>query len=428
MMARSTPAIRPEPRQLLLDVPLGLAVGLLTWWSVVFGRWMGQGGGPPWTRDEGHPEPPDGPYGPYGPYMQGPDGQFEMTVPIVIGILLLTGGLALRRFRPWTGFGLVVLGVAVALAAGAPGGAVHIAAMIAVYTLARLFEPRAWLPWSAAVIPMTAAGLWPPVGRGFFDPNRIAAAIFVLVLLGLAATVGMIRRTRREAVLQERNADLRRSAYEERLRIAREVHDLIGHSLSVINMQAGVALHVLDKRPEQAEESLRAIRQTSKDALAELRSTLAVFRDPGRAEPTAPEPGLARLENLITAMRQAGRTIELTVDGEVGDLPPTLDHTAYRIVQEALTNVVRHAGDAAADVSISRQGRRLLLAIVDHGPPIRSETLAEGHGISGMRERARAVGGTLTVQPQSGGGVAVRAQLPIPAPGDPTSGDEESER
>jgi signal transduction histidine kinase len=223
----------------------------------------------------------------------------------------------------------------------------------------------------------------------------------------------MIRRTRREAVVQERDADLRRSAYEERLRIAREVHDLIGHSLSVINMQAGVALHVLDRRPEQAEESLRAIRQTSKDALAELRSTLAVFRDPGRAEPTAPEPGLGRLEHLITAMRQAGRTIELNVDEEIGNLPPTLDHTAYRIVQEALTNVVRHAGDAAAEVSIGRQGQRLLLTIIDHGPPIRSDKLAEGHGISGMRERARAVGGTLTVQPQPGGGVAVRAQLPI---------------
>ena len=125
---------------------------------------------------------------------------------------------------------------------------------------------------------------------------------------------------------------------------------------------------------------------------------------------------MARLENLIAAMRQAGRTIELSIDGEVGDLPPTLDHTAYRIVQEALTNVVRHAGDAAADVSITRQGQRLLLAIVDHGPPIRSDTLTEGHGISGMRERARAVGGTSTVQPQPGGGVAVRAQLPITRP------------
>ncbi|WP_152364299.1 sensor histidine kinase [Microlunatus speluncae] len=421
-MARSTPAIRPEPRQLLLDVPLGLALGMLTWWSVVFGRWMGQGG-PPWTRDEGHPEPPGGPYGPYGPYGPGYDGSFEMTVPLAVGILLLTVGLALRRFKPWLGYGLVVVGVGVALAAGVPAGFVNIVAMISVYTLARLFEPRAWLPWSVATIPMVAAGLWPPDGRGFFDPNRIAGAMFALVLIGLAATVGMIRRTRREAVLQERDADLRRSAYEERLRIAREVHDLIGHSLSVINMQAGVALHVLDKRPEQAEESLRAIRQTSKDALAELRSTLAVFRDPGRSEPTAPEPGLARLENLIAAMRQAGRTIELTVDGEIGGLPPTLDHTAYRIVQEALTNVVRHAGDATADVSITRQGRRLLLAIVDHGPPIRSETLAEGHGISGMRERARAVGGTLTVQPQPGGGVAVRAQLPIPAPA-----NEEGER
>ena len=278
-MARWTPAIRPEPRQLLLDVPLGLVVGLLTWWSVFIGHWVREPGGPPWMRGN------EGPYGPPAPAdPSGPGGDLartEVTWLLVVGILMLALGLALRRFRPWPGYGLVVVGVAAALVAGAPGGPVYLAPMIAVYTLARLFDPRTWLPWAGALIPMAAAALWPVGGAGFLNPSRIAGAMFVLVLLGLAATVGMIRRTRREAVQQERNADLRRSAYEERLRIAREVHDLIGHSLSVINMQAGVALHVLDKRPEQAEESLRAIRQTSKDALAELRSTLAVFRDPG---------------------------------------------------------------------------------------------------------------------------------------------------
>lgn len=406
-MARAMPAIRPEPRHLFLDVPLGLLIGLATLWSVLISGWMGHGR-PPWADREG----PYGPYPPPNPDFGGTD-RVDLTWPILLGILVFTAGLILRRQRPWIGYALVVVGVAVGLAAGIPGGPVFLAPMIAIATLARLFESRHWLPWSAALVPMVAAGLWPPDGRGFSDPNRLAGAIFVLVLFGLAAMIGMIRRTRRETVQRERDDDLRRSAYEERLRIAREVHDLIGHSLSVINMQAGVALHVLPKKPEQAEESLRAIRQTSKDALAELRSTLAVFRDPDRAEPTAPEPGLARLEHLVTAMRQAGRTIQLTVEGEVGELPPTVDHTAYRIVQEALTNVVRHAGDAAASVTITRQNGRLLIAVVDQGLPVRSDRLVEGHGISGMRERARAVGGTLTVQPQPGGGVAVRAQLPI---------------
>lgn len=395
-----------NPRQLLLDIPLGILVGLITWMSVAVAHFASWSDGPRMWEDGRRPPWSDG----------AADDQW--IVPIIVGVLLLTVGVALRRVRPWIGYGLIVVGVAVALAAAAPKGPILLAPMIAIYTLARFFEPRRWLPWSIALVPMLAASLWPQNGQGFTDPNRIASAIFALVILGLAAMTGMIRRTRHEAVRLDREADLRRSAYEERLRIGHEVHDLIGHSLSVINMQAGVALHVLEKRPEQAEESLRAIRQTSKDALAELRSTLAVFRDPNSIEPKAPEPGLGRLEDLLTAMRQAGRTIELTVDGDLAELPPTLDHTAYRIVQEALTNVVRHAGDAAADVTITRQDRRLLVEIVDHGPPVRSGALVEGHGISGMRERARAIGGTLTVQPVPGGGVAVRAQLPISAVAD----------
>ncbi|HLT59982.1 MAG TPA: sensor histidine kinase [Microlunatus sp.] len=396
------------PRHLVLDLPLGIVVGLLTWMSVMVARFAGPGK-PPWARGDGEWEGPPPWTG------QGSDfpAEGQPIGLIVLGILLLVTGLALRRIRPRAGYAAVVVGVAVGLLAGVPVGPILLAPIIAVATLAQWFEPARWLPWSVALVPMTAAALWPPDGRGFTDPNRIAGAIFVLVLFGLAAMVGTLRRVRQETRRRDREADLRRSAYEERLRIAREVHDLIGHSLSVINMQAGVALHVLPKRPEQAEESLRAIRQTSKDALAELRSTLAVFRDPDRGEPKAPEPGLGRLEDLITAMRQAGRTIELTVEGDVDDLPPTVDHTAYRIVQEALTNVARHAGGAAAEVTVAREPRRLSLAVVDHGPPVRSGDLVEGHGISGMRERARAVGGTLTVRPQPGGGVAVRAELPI---------------
>ena len=138
-----------------------------------------------------------------------------------------------------------------------------------------------------------------------------------------------------------RDQDRRRYAYEERMRIARDVHDVVGHSLSVITMQAGVALHVLDRRPDQVAESLEAIRTTSREALAELRMTLEVFRDPEAGEPRAPVPGLARLDELVGALRQAGRTVkvERVPAADQEPLPAAVDQAAFRIIQEGLTNV-----------------------------------------------------------------------------------------
>ena len=223
----------------------------------------------------------------------------------------------------------------------------------------------------------------------------------------------LLRRSRRESDRNQREQDRRRYAYEERLRIARDVHDVVGHSLSVITMQAGVALHVLDKRPDQVAESLEAIRTTSRDALAELRMTLGVFRDPSAGDARAPVPGLARLEDLVGALRKAGRTVELVREpaDDHGPLPAAVDQAAFRIIQEALTNVVRHADSAVATVRVARDPRRVVLEVADDGPA-RSVPVA-GNGIRGMGERARAVGGTLRIQVRSGGGVLVQAELPI---------------
>jgi signal transduction histidine kinase len=226
----------------------------------------------------------------------------------------------------------------------------------------------------------------------------------------MPAMIAVLRRDRRETERQERDLDRRRYAYEERLRIAQEVHDVVGHSLSVINLQAGVALHVLDKRPDQVAESLEAIKKTSKEALAELRTTLEVFREPGPDEPRAPRPGLGRLDDLVGALRSAAARLPSSGQprprpapcrGRPGGLP---DH------QEALTNVVRHASRAAATVRIDRTDSLLVVEVADSAAG--QAPLVEGNSIRGMREQARAVGGRLDVgvHPRWRGR---RAELPL---------------
>ncbi|HEX8135430.1 MAG TPA: sensor histidine kinase, partial [Actinomycetes bacterium] len=239
--------------------------------------------------------------------------------------------------------------------------------------------------------------------------------------------LGTIVRLGREEAGRNREEELRRRAYEERLRVAREVHDVVGHGLAVINMQAGIALHVLAKRPEQVQVALEAIKTTSKEALDELRSTLAVFRQPEEAgAPRRPAPGLAQLEALIGEMTDSGLPVDLTVSGERAGLPGAIDHAAYRIVQESLTNVLRHAGPVTARVRVSYEPGALDLEISDDGNGSRlyqpdgsapdgalpEATGTGGHGIAGMRERAAAVGGTLVAGPAPAGGFRVHARLP----------------
>ncbi|WP_189221491.1 sensor histidine kinase, partial [Saccharothrix coeruleofusca] len=193
---------------------------------------------------------------------------------------------------------------------------------------------------------------------------------------------------------------------QERLRIAREVHDVVAHSLAMINVQAGVAAHVADRRPEEAVKALRAIKEASGHALADLRATLGVLRS---GEGAAPVPSLRRLDDLVAPVARA------RVVGEPGELPAPVDAAAYRVVQEALTNALRYAPDATAiTIGFDRTDEGLVLSVVDNGSAA-TAPVGSGSGLAGMRERVEALGGTLRAGPVAGGGFEVRAVLPLGA-------------
>ncbi|WP_406288852.1 sensor histidine kinase [Embleya sp. NBC_00896] len=252
--------------------------------------------------------------------------------------------------------------------------------------------------------------------------NHLAdAALFLLCgwIVAVIAIGGMLhnrnaflreaeqRAAEAERILEE---EARRRAVEERLRIARELHDVLGHHLSLINVQSGAALHGFAHAPEQAEEALAAIKTTSRDALRELRGTLGVLRQVDEEAPTAPAPGLARIEELIQHVHRGGVEVRLELPHGIRPLPPAVDLAAYRIVQEALTNVTRHSGAAEAVVRIAFEERRIRIRVDDNG---RGGDVQPGNGVLGMGERARALGGTFDAGARPDGGFRVSAMLPL---------------
>ena len=240
----------------------------------------------------------------------------------------------------------------------------------------------------------------------------LALAAWLLVLLAGAE----IARTRRERAIervQARAEEARHRASEERMRIARELHDVLAHNISLINVQAGVALHLIDERPEQARSALAAIKQASNEALGELRSVLDILREGHESPPRAPTSGLARLDDLISKTEAAGLQVKTQVAGTPRPLSPKLDLAAFRIVQEALTNVRRHAGDALATVRINYGERDLTVEVDDDGIGAEPPTFGGGKGIAGMRERVTALDGDLEAGPRPGGGFRVHARLPL---------------
>jgi signal transduction histidine kinase len=202
----------------------------------------------------------------------------------------------------------------------------------------------------------------------------------------------------------------RRQGSEERLRIARDLHDVLGHHISLINVQAGVALYLMDDDPEQARSALTAIKQSSRDLLREMRSTLGVLRGVDEEPPHDPVAGLSRLDDLVEATRAAGLPVTVEIGGEPRELPPSVDTAAYRIIQEALTNARKHAGPAQASVLLTYTEDGITMRIDDDGTGP-AGTTGGGDGIPGMRERAAALGGTLTAGPRPGGGFRVDAHL-----------------
>ena len=403
MSAATDISTRETTRTVLIDTAIAVAVGWMCWWGSFFG-WdpahnrgegdFGPSGAPPWLRDP-------------------PNVQDWVLGPILVFVV----GLAVRRVWPRAAFLAIVVGVGGYLAAGAVFGPVFVAPALGVYAMATTLPPRRWVPLTVLLLPMIMAGYWRESYLALLDPGLWASLVLGVALAVVPAMVALLRRSRRENERAAREQDRRRYAYEERMRIARDVHDVVGHSLSVITMQAGVALHVLDRRPDQVAESLEAIRTTSREALAELRMTLGMFTDPEANGPRAPVPGLARLDDLVGALRKAGRTVtvERLPHEDSEPLPGAVDQAAFRIIQEGLTNVVRHAGNATATVRVVREPGRLVVEVADDGPAT-TEPVA-GNGIRGMQERARAVGGTLAVNVRPTGGLLVRAVLPV---GDPS--------
>ncbi|MEU6593613.1 histidine kinase [Streptomyces sp. NPDC046881] len=249
----------------------------------------------------------------------------------------------------------------------------------------------------------------PPAGDRAASPGQeIVIATWVVAVAALCELV----RVRREQWARER-ADraeaARRRADEERLRMARELHDVLAHSISVINVQASMGLALLDTDPEQARSALTTIKAAGKEALGEVRQVLGTLRAPGAA-PRAPAPGLARLPELVEEAAAAGLTVG--TEGEPPRLPPGADLAAFRIVQEALTNVVRHSGSRHARVHFGYGDGVLRLRIDDDGPATGADAGGGGHGLAGMRERAAALGGTIEAGPRPDGGFRVLAVLP----------------
>jgi signal transduction histidine kinase len=340
-------------------------------------------------------------------------GNHDRSPEVAGAVLVVLAALPVAVRRAWPLASLLVIAgsTAVYLVRGYPYGLILAALAVAVYTAAsRLAMPRALLAGTLALAPLAVHGLLP--GGGSVPGAIASAAAWVVVPFA----VGWIVRTARESAARDRTLQAQRFAYEERLRIAQEVHDVVGHGLAAITMQAEIALHVLPKQPQQAEAALTAISRTGKEALDELRATLAVVRSGEAGGELAPQPELARLDEFVARMAGAGLAVTVKVTGAPRRLPAAVDLAAYRIVQEALTNVLRHAGSPTAAVRLDHRPDRLLVEVTDEGRGAPSAAERPGHGIPGMRERAVALGGDLTAGPRPGGGFQVCARLPVPEP------------
>ncbi len=345
--------------------------------------------------------------------------------PDGLGYLLLTAaGLALLVRRRWP-VAVFLTTTAISLvyyAAGYPDGPASIGLFVAIYTLTAQGDGRRSLQIVAAGIAVLAVEWLSVADLQSFNPAgwvffRIGTAV-------MAAALGESVRGRRvlAAEAEERAAraeqtkeeEARRRVDAERLRIAREVHDTVAHAIAVINVQAGVTAHVLDKRPEQARETLVTIEQTSARALGELRTTLGMLRDAD--DRRAPTPGLGQVEELVGMAREAGLDVKLEVASPARELPSATDQAAYRILQESITNVIRHAGPARVTVWLTYGPDDLELRVADdgRGPRDGGDRAARGQGIVGMRERAALLGGELTAGARPGGGFQVHASLPLP--------------
>jgi signal transduction histidine kinase len=334
---------------------------------------------------------------------KGPDVTAFGPVAAVVGCLplVLRARLGFLALAP-----LLTAGVVLVLATLEPGNTVVLIPMVALHELATKSDRRHNVWYGLAVVPCVVISVLP-----FADDAGELFSVVVrnVALCGLALALGDMARSRREAIEDE----AQRRLGEERLRIAREVHDVVAHAMVAINVQAGVAAHRIDKDPEQARTALRAIKQASGEALADLRATLGVLRGDDAEAPVRPAAGLGDLDELAAGLRAAGVEVELDV-GDVAAVPGSVQAAGYRIVQEALTNALRHAEAAHVRVRVGREGGAVRVEVADDGRGAAADGARDGSGsgVPGMRERAAALGGTLEAGPDPGGGWRVRAELP----------------
>ena len=329
-------------------------------------------------------------------------------------VLLLVAPVAitvLRRFPLWA-MGATSLAASSYLARGYAYGPVFLGLAIVLFaTVVRGHRVAAWLG-AAVVLAGDAAGCLAFDSAPWSWQAMGGLLAWTLVVLAVAE-VGRSWRDRAATYRQAARETRLRQAGEERLRIAQELHDVVAHHMSLINVQAGVALHLADRRPEQVEPALVAIRDASKEALSELRSLIDVLRLDGAPAPRSPVANLAGLDDIVERSGHAGLAVTKTVTGQARALPAAVELAAYRIVQEAITNIVRHAHATRAAVTLHYGDEVLSLMIEDNGDgAARLPNLVQGNGISGMQERARALGGELRVEPAPSGGLRVEADLP----------------
>ncbi|MBY8871698.1 sensor histidine kinase [Micromonospora sp. PLK6-60] len=332
--------------------------------------------------------------------------------------LAMAAPLLLRRRYPLIVLYLVTLALLLFYALGYPGfpPALVLAAPLYFATLAGHLWPVIPVP-----VFFLAVGGAVSVHHGFPPLELVALFLPQAAVLAVAMLLGALVRSRRAYAAEvrhrlaqgerERELEAERRVAEERLRIAREVHDTVGHAIATITVQSAAALHLLDRDPARAREALTAIRGTGKAALAELRTTLEVLRGDADTPAADRDVGLHRLPDLLAAVRAAGLRIEFDSDADGLRLADPVDHAAYRILQESLTNVLRHAGpQARAEVRLRAAPETLTIEVGDDG--VGGGAAGGGRGLAGMRERARALGGSFDAGPGPDGGFRVRAALP----------------
>lgn len=319
--------------------------------------------------------------------------------------------LAVRRFWPEAALAGSLAGLYVYLYLGLPEGPIYMLPAFAIFFYAFARPLKTLLVVLAVLFVVNTSFQTFVLGD---IPDLWVNASITFVWLGLAAAGGRIVHEARHSRAREREAERERYRADERVEMAREIHDVVGHSLAVVSMNAGVALHVLDKRPgtpPEVVENLQAIRDASTRALQDLRATLAPLRQ-GRQSELRPTGAIADIPALVEAVRTGGLDVEYTVSGEPGIVPTSIAATAYRVVQESLTNVIRHAEATKAMVRIDCDPRWIRILVEDdgRGGPIDPDRI--GQGVAGMMERVLTGGGVFSAAPRPGGGFAVKADMP----------------